>query len=60
MCPICNEEVECMNNLARFNRHVDKCLSLGEDRSIKGLVKTEVKNESEKIDKKEEGNTNKK
>ena len=27
ICPICNKEVECMNNLARFNRHVDKCLT---------------------------------
>ena len=42
-----------MNNLARFNRHVDKCLSSGTDKEeIKGLVKTEVKNEDEKITKK--------
>ena len=27
LCPVCNQVIECMKNLARFNRHVDKCLS---------------------------------
>jgi hypothetical protein len=26
VCPICNQEVQCMSNLAAFNRHIDKCL----------------------------------
>lgn len=34
LCPICNDYVECKGNIAMFNKHVDKCLNMGETVSV--------------------------